>query len=161
MRKAPLTWPRPDQPSLNLTEEQLDAERLKFIPDISKEAVTVLLERVTPLVRNNVGHLCIYSPAEPCDPFQTSFTWDRAAACGDLADVAKLRLLEAVPTYHTCGYHACFKPSIAEVLAQLPVHLQETVTAFEVLFGQDLTECVDYPGLYGHKTVTLFYGDTL
>lgn len=154
-RETPLTW---DQTGDDVSDEVRAAERLKFIPTISRETVTELLQHITPMLRNNAGLLCKFQPKEPCDPFNSSFNFMGEAGCGDLADMQNLCLLEAVPTYHTCGYHAIFRPTVAEVLAQLPEYLREAVTGFEVLFGQELTECVDLPGLYGHKTVTLFYG---
>lgn len=158
MRPTPLHWPRPGQPLLELTEEQLEVERLKFIPAIKRETVDELLQRITPLLRDCEGVLCKYQPQEPMDPVNVSFTWNKSMCCGQPADARELRLLDAIHTYHTCGYHMAFRPKIAEVLAQIPEHLLERVSAFEVLFGQEPTECVDYPGLYGHKTVTLLYG---
>ena len=157
MHKYPRPWPH--DPREELTDAEIEAERLKFIPAISAERVAELLQRIRPLVRSHTqGLLHFYQAPGERDPFRSSFTWDGDKGLGERAPVESYRLLEAQPTYHACGYHACFKPSIAEVLAQIPEHLIEDVVAFEVLFGQDLTDCVDYPGLYGHKTVTLLYG---
>jgi hypothetical protein len=141
----------------DLTDEQEKEAREKYIPAISKETVTQLLTRIKPLIRHE-GLLYEYSPKAPWDPFTTVFTWNPAEDKGKLVDTTRLPLLEALPTFHTCGYHALFKPDVTEVLAQIPPDLLEKVVAFEVLFGQELTQCVDYPGLYGHKTVTLLYG---
>ena len=157
MHKYPRRWP--DDPRVKLTEAEIEAERIKFIPVISPERVTELLQRIRPLVRSKQGFLHFYQAPGERDPFRSSFTWDGDSGLGERAPIETYRLLEALPTYHTCGYHACFRPTIAEALAQMPEYLADSVVAFEVLFGQDLTDCVDYPGLYGHKTVTLFYGN--
>lgn len=141
-----------------LTQEQAQAALEKYIPAISEEEVTRLLGHIKPLLRVD-GTLYQYRPKEAWDPFLTSFKWDPEGDKGERVDANKLVLLEALPTFHTCNYHMVVRPKVAEVLAQIPAHLKDKVFAFEVLFGQELTECVDYPGLYGHKTVTLLYGN--
>jgi hypothetical protein len=141
----------------DLSDEQEEEARNKYIPAISEEKVSQLLTRIKPLIRHE-GLLYEFSPSQAWNPFTRSFTWNPEEDKGARVDAAHLPLLEALPTYHTCGYHAVFRPGVAEVLAQIPAELLEKVTAFEVLFGQELTQCVDYPGLYGHKTVTLLYG---
>lgn len=43
-----------------------------------------------------------------------------------------MREVSRINTYHTYGHPAMFKPSIAEVLAQIPDDLLGSVSAFEV-----------------------------
>lgn len=171
-RKYPLTWDRLDR--LVLADDKgresaaamrlaLEEQNLRIlIPKLTEETVAEMLTRITPMLRNRDGVLCEYAPlktlTEAPNPFTSSFTWIKDQVTGDPVDSSKLRLLEAIVTYHETRYHAVFRPSIAEVLGQIPEHLQQSVVGFEVLFGQDVTECVDFPGLYGHKTTTLLYG---
>ena len=148
---VPLAWePEP-------TKKACKAETLRYIPLISKETVTEMLSRITPLIRRD-GILYEFVPTEPWDPFTRCFTWENDTSATQAVDSNALKLLDAIVTYHHCQYHACVKPRVFEVLAQIPEHLRKTVTAFEVLVENGVLDCVDYPGLYGHKTVTLLYG---
>jgi hypothetical protein len=63
---------------------------------------------------------------KPVDLHKTAFTWDpklREEADG-------LRVLTTIRTLHGYGYHGFFKPSIAEVLVQIPDDLIADVVAF-------------------------------
>lgn len=128
-----------------------------IIPAITPDAVQALLARITPMLRNNAGQLCPYQPAQPADPVKTSFTWHGEADCGTPVPEQGLSMLAEVTTYHTCGYAMFFKPSIAEVLAQIPAELVDKVVAFEVLFDANVTQIVSTADFYGHQTVTRLY----
>jgi hypothetical protein len=63
---------------------------------------------------------------KPVDPRKIAFTWDpklREEATG-LVELTTIR------TLHGFGYHGFFKPSIAEVLTQIPDDLVPRVVAF-------------------------------
>lgn len=151
---TPLAWnPEP-------TDEQCEAETLHYIPAISDETIAGLLARITPLVRR-AGALCKFVPSEPWDPKTRCFTW--SVKDGDTQPVAsnEFRLLDAVVTYHHCQHPGLIQPRVFEVLAQIPDGLLPKVVAFEVLVEDGVVEVVDYPGLLGHKTVTLLYGNAI
>ena len=81
-------------------------------------------KRIRPVVRHSfwLHHI------KPVDLRSTAFTWDPK-----LTKKADERLTTAfsMPTLHGYGYYGMFKPSIAEVLAQLPRALAGNVVAFE------------------------------
>jgi len=79
-----------------------------------------------------------------------AFTWDPKF----LKEAEEWREVGRIETYHTCGYIAFFKPSISEVLAQIPRHLLDQCNAFVTLSG-DMTAC--YSEGDGHRTVTILY----
>ena len=56
---------------------------------------------------------------KPVDLFGIAYTWDPKPA-GKAKDVKPLC---DITTYHTYGYYGFFKPSIAEVLAQIPASI--------------------------------------
>ena len=96
------------------------------IPKITDERLCELSSRIEAVVRDDKG---VLRHIEPCDLRYVAFTWDpkltRKAA--NLVEVATIR------TLHAYGYYGFFKPSIAEVIAQIPGELIERVAAFETI----------------------------
>ena len=91
------------------------------IPAISRERVIELVEQIQPLVERD-GELWRIAP---CDPWKVAFSWSpslRSRATG-------LEAVRTIRTLHTFGAPVFFKPTVAEVLAQLPDDL-EGVVAF-------------------------------
>lgn len=89
--------------------------------EITDERLEELLERVTPLILKN-GVLWTF---EAVDPRSDAFTQEPKLIDyfdGDRHEVMVTR------TQHSSGYHAFFKPSLAEVLAQMPD--DDRITAF-------------------------------
>jgi len=79
-----------------------------------------------------------------------AFTWGPE----HLQDVEEWREVGRIETHHTCGYIGFFKPTIAEVLAQIPKHLLDECNAFVTLNG-DTVAC--YMQGDGHRSVTILY----
>ncbi len=97
-----------------------------WIPQVSEERIKELAERIKPVVQFACNGKCYI---EPVDLFKTAYTWnpkpaDEAMGITPLCDII---------TYHTYGYYAMFKPSIAEVLAQIPAESLDKVVAFEIV----------------------------
>jgi hypothetical protein len=102
------------------------------IPRISNERLAELAKRIRPVVRND-SNVLVY--IEPCDLRNEAFT-----GSPKLARKANNLVKHAViATLHTYGYYGCFKPSIAEVLAQIPENLIEQTVAFEVVVRRTRT----------------------
>lgn len=59
--------------------------------------------------------------------YEQAFNWNPSFLC----KTPKLVKIAKVQTYHTYGYPGFVKPTIAEVLVQLPEDLQKEATAFE------------------------------
>lgn len=61
------------------------------------------------------------------DLYNIAFTWDPAVKKIEFRDAEGqldgLYEVARIETHHTCGYIAMFKPTISEVLAQIPEHL--------------------------------------
>ena len=94
------------------------------IPKISDALLEELTRKIRPVVECSDELFFI----EPVDPRREAFTWDPTfvdLACG-LKEVAKIR------TLHAFGASAFFKPSLAEVFAQLPAGYIDSITAFKV-----------------------------
>jgi hypothetical protein len=116
------------------------------IPQISDEELTQLLQKIKPVILDDEGLFFI----EEVNPRNIAFTWEPKLAkqCTGLTELTRIE------TNHTCGYIGFFKPTIAEVLAQIPKHLLEEVDMFRTL-SDDTVGC--YAEGDGHRTVTILY----
>jgi hypothetical protein len=70
------------------------------------------------------------------DPFNVAYTWDPKPT----DEATGLKDLREITTYHSFSYHGFFKPSIAEVLAQIPEEHLDTVVAFEIIASPDTVD---------------------
>lgn len=114
------------------------------VPKISDEVLAERLKRFQPIVVKDGHTWAIETP----DLRHTAYTWDPK-----LLHPVSFAPLTGLWTDHNCGYHAFFKPSIAEVLAQIPEFLDERANAFCIAPEQLI-------GIYesgsGHRAVTVF-----
>ena len=96
-----------------------------WIPKVSKEEIEKRSERIKPVVKfdSNLSFI------KPVDLFGIAYTWDPEPA----GRAKGLKPLCDITTYHTYGYYGFFKPSIAEVLAQIPKEYLDKVVAFEII----------------------------
>lgn len=92
------------------------------VPEISDERLAALMARSQPLIQRDGKLFTI----EPVDPRRTAFTWDPKPAeeALGLVEIGRFRC------DHECGYHGLFKPSIAEVLSQIPDKFIERFCAY-------------------------------
>lgn len=73
---------------------------------------------------------------EPVDLFSVAYTWDPKPA----APATGIRPIRDITTYHGYGYYGMFKPGIAEVLAQIPEELTDSVVAFEIIKAPETSD---------------------
>lgn len=97
------------------------------VPHIEDNTLDLRVRRFTPLVQSN-GKL--WRLTGPVDPVRVAFTMvDKR----DLVPVENFQPIRKVRTQHSCGYYGFFKPSQAEVLAQLPPDLDPEANAFYII----------------------------
>ena len=95
------------------------------IPKISDEVLEERYAKIQPLLKRD-GKL--FSIQRPIDLRNQSFIWDPKIG----NEVKGLKEIAQVKTLHTYGYYGIFKPSIAEVLSQVPEYLLDQVVAFHL-----------------------------
>jgi hypothetical protein len=95
------------------------------IPPITDERIKELLARIKPVITKDG----IKRYIKLCHPRNEAYTWD--AKPTDEAE--GITPIIQIKTYHTFGYHGFFKPSLAEVLAQIPEEHIERCAAFEIV----------------------------
>ncbi len=115
-----------------------------FVPDISEEALQALVKRFTPLFRDEEG--VIWKMKLP-HLRNSAYTWDP-----DLTEKVEFETVAEERTDHYTGYVGFFKPSIAEVLSQLPADLPEECNAFYT----DTDSALIYSDGNGQSATTVF-----
>lgn len=108
-------------------------EKKIWIPEVSEERIRELADRIKPVVQFARKGKCYI---QPVDLFGVAYTWepkpaDKATGLKSLCDIT---------TYHTYGYYGFFKPSVAEVLAQIPAEHLDKVVAFEIVRSPDTVD---------------------
>ncbi len=102
------------------------APKKVWIPEIPEKRIRELAERIKPVVEFQGRGPCYIKPV---DLFEVAYTWDPSPA----RSARGLKALCDITTYHTYGYYGFFKPSIAEVLAQIPKEHLDKVVAFQIV----------------------------
>ncbi len=130
------------------------AASLFHIPAIGDDLLARLAKRIKPVIRNRNNAL-VYIDA--CHLRNTAFTWspriNRRAT-----NLVKHATIE---TFHRYGYYGFFKPSVAEVLAQIPVGLIEKTVAFESIGPQNAKDLGKHTAALNagfHVATTHLYG---
>ncbi len=123
------------------------------IPRLDYDELRRRADAIKPLVRSDVG---VLNYIEEPSLSQVSFIWDPV-----VTDAAEgLEEVTRIVTLHTFGYAALFKPSIAEVLSQIPEDMLEQVKAFEI-FGpataDDLNANLEELQESFHVAITILY----
>jgi len=109
-----------------------------------KDRISELCKKIKPTVRFSriIGFLLRPSQfgslyhIDPVDPFNVAYTLEPQPN----SKAKRLEKICDITTYHAFGYYGLFKPSIAEVIAQIPEkHLGRTV-AFEIVVWPETRE---------------------
>ena len=127
---------------LKISDERLEQLCAKIKPVV--RYATVSYGGKSTCERHSEGDLYYI---EDVNPRNVAFTWDPKPK----DEAIGLKELSQIKTFHTYGYQGFFKPSIAEVLAQIPDSLLERTVAFETV-----SESVEFEGQY-HLALTRLY----
>ncbi len=95
------------------------------IPKMLKGDIERLAQRIKPIISFDGVRRYI----NPVHLFAKAFTWHPIPA----EEASGLRILHDIDTYHRYEYDGKFKPTIAEVLAQISKMHQQKVVAFEII----------------------------
>lgn len=105
-----------------------------YIPKVDRKILIELAAKIRPLFKFD-GVLYFIKPQ---DIFNVSYIWEPVKD----KKASNLEQIKDITTYHGFNYYGFFKPSVSEVLAQIPKKLINQVTAFEIinrpLYANDL-----------------------
>ncbi|MEK7609440.1 MAG: hypothetical protein AAB476_03105 [Patescibacteria group bacterium] len=108
-------------------------EKKSWIPEVPEECIKELAERIKPVVQFARKGKCYIKPV---DLFGVAYTWDPKP----MDKATRIKPICDIRTYHTYSYHGMFKPSIAEVLAQIPADHVDKVVAFEIVASPETAD---------------------
>lgn len=100
-----------------------------WIPDVPKHRIREMAKRIKPVVTFNGPKKSGPHFIKPVDLFEIAYTWDPKPA----GKAVGLEPLCDITTYHSWAYAGFFKPTIAEVLAQIPAEHINKAVAFEIV----------------------------
>lgn len=104
------------------------------IPEISDEKLEELYENIKPVMEREKE---LYWVHRPDSLRHIAFTWDPRLSN---TPVKSLEKICTIKTLHTWAYYGFFKPTIAEVLSQVPENLINTAVAFSTKSPEDASE---------------------
>lgn len=104
-----------------------------WIPEISDEELEKRCKKIRPLVRNKKGILRYIAK---CPYRDWAFMWSPKFR----TKAPDLNVITDITTYHTWAFYGFFKPTIAEVIAQIPIDVLDRVVAFEIIKSPETTE---------------------
>lgn len=102
------------------------------ISQMSDKDIAHLYENIRPIVKRDT-YLRKLSERELT---HVAYTWlTEAIDYAEKVDFTKLSVLEDIKMLHGYGYYGLFKPSVGEVIRQIPKDLLEKVVVFEIIAG--------------------------
>ena len=96
------------------------------IPKITSEELRRRYENIKPLMEDKNGEL--HYIAHPDSLSSMAYTWGPRL----IRKATHLEPVTTIKTLHSYGHYSMFKPSVEEVLAQIPEHLLDSVSAFHL-----------------------------
>lgn len=107
-------------------------ERKFEIPKMSNEEIARWYDTIKPIV----AHDTYLRKLTTDELTKVSYTWlNEPTDYADKVDFTKLSVLEDRKMLHGYGYYGYFKPSVWEVIRQIPRDYLEKVVAFEIICG--------------------------
>lgn len=123
------------------------------VPPITDERLAELAARIKPVVQFKGRRHYI----APVDLRGEAYTWAPRLA----EEAPPLVTLGEFQTYHAYGYYGMFKPSVAEVLAQVPAEHAAQAVAFEIVVwpetSADLNQYLEALNAGYHVATTRLY----
>lgn len=105
------------------------------IPEMSTEEIAKWYTTIKPIVRENgIPYYCRKLSIRELTC--TAYTYDKEYTDYDeCVDYNKLSVIADIKMLHTYNYYGFFKPTVGEVIRQIPKGMLKEVVAFEMLAG--------------------------
>ena len=109
-------------------------ERKIEIPEMKKENIVKWYATIRPIVINE-GKPVFMRQLKDKELTDVAYIWlNEDGDYGEKVDFTKLSVLADVKMLHDCGYYGLFKPSVGEVISQIPNELLEKAVAFQIIY---------------------------
>ncbi len=105
------------------------------IPKMSNEDIAKWYATIKPIVTHE-GTFKYLRQLSDHELTNTAYTWlNKPTDYADVVDFSKLSVLADVKMLHTWAYYGFFKPTVGEIIRQIPKELLEKVVAFQIIKG--------------------------
>ena len=105
------------------------------IPEMSNEQIVRWYATIKPIVHKN-GTPCYLRKLSEKELTNSAYTWlNNPKDFAEAVDYNKLSVIADIKMLHTWGYYGFFKPSVGEVIRQIPPRIIKDVVAFEIICG--------------------------
>ena len=112
-----------------------------MLPEISDDKLLELYSRIRPVRRDEEGNPCWVKDFSLERLRGSSYIWEPSDVGEKLAATGiVLTPIGAFKCLHGYGYYGLFKPSIAEVLSQIPYGFIDEANAFEIVEAPERAE---------------------
>lgn len=109
-------------------------EKKFFIPPMDEVELVSHYQHISPIVQKN-GTSFFLRRLSTEQLSKKAYTWLNAETdYGEEVDYNKLEVMTTKSMLHTFGYYGFFKPSVAEVIRQIPKELLDQTVAFEIVY---------------------------
>lgn len=110
-------------------------ERKFEIPKMSNEDIAKWYANIKPIVKHEDTPTYLRELSEE-ELTGTAYTWlNEPSDYAEPVDYSKLSILADIKMLHGYAYHGFFKPSVGDVIRQIPKEYLEKVVAFEMING--------------------------
>lgn len=110
-------------------------KRIFEIPKMSNEEIAKRYTSIKPIIRKE-GKPSYLRNLSNSELENVAYTWlNDSTDYGEFVDFTKLSVLTDVKMLHRWRYYGFFKPTVGEVIRQIPKEYLEKVIAFEIIAG--------------------------
>ena len=110
-------------------------ERKIDIPKMKSEDIVKWYSTIKPIVYHD-GKPVYMRELTDKELTNVAYTWlNYENDYADTVDFSKLSVLADVKMLHGWGYYGLFKPSVGEVIRQIPSEMLENVVAFQIIYS--------------------------
>ena len=131
------------------------ADSVELIPLLPKDELAFRCAHIKAIIKGKIVKV-----ESEDDYFNISYIWDPKFT---KEKIPALEVIAEIHTFHAYGYYGLFKPSIAEVVAQIPSEISfEQIYGFEILDempkdANDLNKYIHYTNAGYHVARTVLY----
>lgn len=129
------------------------------IPNMATEEIAKLYLGIKPIVHKN-GTACYLRKLAKKELTHTAYTWlTDSSDYSARVNFKKLSVLADVKMLHGWGYYGYFKPSVGEVIRQIPKEYLNKVCAFEIIsapIGMNSVYCAELQAGFHVSVVRLY-----
>jgi hypothetical protein len=141
-----------DERRFNAEDDCSERENyFEAIPVIARDELEFRCANIKAIIKGKI--------VDTDDYINSSYIWDPKFKKDE--KLPKLEVLQDIHTFHSYGFYGLFKPSIGEVVAQIPDELFHDVYGFEIIgqpeSSEDLNKYIHYVNAGYHVAVTRLY----